>query len=48
MAYCDCGAHVSDDYARVFGDNSDDVVKCMNCTDTYGIDDEIVSELNDD
>lgn len=26
-----CGAHVTDSFARVFGDNEDTVTKCMAC-----------------
>lgn len=28
-----CGGHVSDDFARVFGDNADEVYNCLTCSD---------------
>ena len=27
-----CGAHISEDFARVFGDQSNDVHACMECS----------------
>jgi len=33
MRQCNnCGEHVSEQFARVFGDNDDEVFACNNCT----------------
>jgi len=38
MAACDhCGAHVSDDFARVFGDGRGRVYACPDCAANAGI-----------
>jgi hypothetical protein len=38
MAACDhCGAHVSDDFARVFADDRGRLAACPDCSTTAGI-----------
>lgn len=38
MSSCDhCGAHVSDKFARVFGDEGGRVLACPNCSANAGI-----------
>lgn len=31
MPECECGAHVTRDFARVYGDNTDTVHACFDC-----------------
>ena len=36
--YCqNCHAHLSADYARVFGGNNDEIRECMHCTTYYDV-----------
>ena len=38
MPECDnCGAFVTEAFARVFGDNSDNVQGCIECCDRTGV-----------
>ena len=40
MPVCtNCGAHVTVQFARVFGDNEDTVTKCIACTPNAELDD---------
>lgn len=40
MLECEgCGAHVTRAFARVFGDNNDDVVECLTCSTTRDLSD---------
>lgn len=46
MAKCKrCGSYVSDTYARVFGNNEDDVYACPSCERSRGMDAEASSGL---
>lgn len=42
----DCGAHVSDDYGRVYGKNDGSVEACPNCAANADIKDGAAAGLN--
>ena len=37
MPYCECGAHVTPDFVRVFGDRDGLVAGCIECTDRVNL-----------
>lgn len=37
MPFCECGAHVTPDFVRVFGDRENVVHGCIECTDRVAL-----------